>query len=386
MKKVKVGVIGCGMISEIYLKNMSTMFSSILEAYACADLSSEAANARAEQFGIKAMSVEEIIASPEIEVILNLTIPAAHYDISKRALLAGKHAYSEKPLAATLTQGKELVALAKEKGLFVSAAPDTFLGAGLQTCRRIIEDGKIGRPITAQAFMLSQGPEHFHPNPEFLYKDGAGPLLDVGPYYFTALMSLFGPAKRVSGLASAMYPSRTILSEASPRFKQEFSCEVDTFVSSGVEFENGVVANITTTWDLPFPYWESGLPLITVFGSKGSLILPDPNSFGGIGSTPISDVPGKFVALRIEGGNFEEIPLKYNFAHNSRGLGLADMAWCIRDGGEPKVSAEGSLHVLEMMLGVLESSKNGAHYVMETSCQIPEALYDNVPFNIDRRR
>jgi len=379
MEKVKVGVIGCGMISEIYIKNITTVFDSILEAYACADISHGAAKNRADQFGLRSMNIDELLAAPEIEMILNLTVPAAHYEISKRALLAGKHVYSEKPLAIEFDNGRELVALAKERGLFVGAAPDTFLGGGLQTCLQIIEDGTIGKPIGAQGFMLARGPESFHPNPEFFYKQGAGPLLDMGPYYFTALMSLFGPAKRVTGLASITYPQRTVLNKNSPVYNTQFSCEVDTFINGGVEFENGVIANIVTTWDLPFPYWESGLPLLEVFGSEGTLVLPDPNTFGGIGGSPMA-APGKFVKLRIGAGGFEDIPLKYGYTENSRGLGLADMAWCIRNGGAPRVSGEGSLHILEMMLGVLQSSEHGRHHIMETTCHRPEPLYGDVPF------
>jgi len=381
MTKVKVGVIGCGVISEIYLKNMTAMFDAILEVYACADVNTDAAAKRAGQFGIKAVGVDALLADPEVEVILNLTTPNAHHGISKRALLTGKHVYSEKPLATNFDDGKELVCLAKEKGLYVCAAPDTFLGAGLQTCRRIIEDGEIGIPIAAQGFMLARGPEHFHPNPEFLYKSGAGPLLDMGPYYFTALTTLFGPAKRVTGLATATYPTRTVLSDKSPKYQSQFPCGVDTYIIGSIAYCCGVIANVTTTWDLTFPYWESGMPLLTVFGSQGTLTLPDPNTFGGIGPPPLAMAePGKFVKLRIGAGSFEDIPLKYGYAANSRGLGLADMAWCIRNGGTPKINGECSLHVLEMMLGILESSKSGKHHVMETSCKLPEPLYDNVPW------
>lgn len=379
MKRVKVGVVGCGMISEIYLKNMTTMFDGILEAYACADMDVAAARRRGEQFGVKVMSVDELLADPEIEAVLNLTIPAAHYDIAKRALLAGKHAYSEKPLAMRLDQGRELLELASARELFVAAAPDTFLGGGLQTCRKLIEEGAIGTPISAQGLMLAHGPESFHPNPAFFYQEGAGPLLDMGPYYLTALTSLFGPVRRVTGLAKATYPTRKVLSAASPRHGEEFPCTVDTFISGGLEFENGVIGSLTVTWDLTGPYWKSGLPLLEVFGSAGTLILPDPNAFGGLGDSPMGE-PGKCVKLRRGAGQFEEIPVRYGYCENSRGLGLADMAWCIRGGGAPRVSGEGSLHVLEIMLGILDSSKSGCHHVMETTCAQPAPLYDNVPF------
>ena len=379
MRKVKVGVIGCGMISEVYLSNLTGMFENILEVLACADILADAANKRAEQFGSMAVSVDDLIADPAIEVVLNLTTPASHYSISKRALTAGKHVYSEKPLAASVDEGKELVALAKEKGLFLCAAPDTFLGAGMQTCRSLIENGAIGIPIAAQGFMLAYGPERFHPNPEFFYKDNAGPLLDMGPYYLTALTALFGPVCRVNGLSSALFGTRTVLNEKSPNYLAEFPCCVGTYVSGGIEFESGLTANLTATWDMPFPYWESGFPLLTVFGNEGTLVLPDPNMYGGIGGSPWEE-PGKFVKLRLSAGEFEEIPIKDGYTTNSRGLGLADMAWCILNGGKPKASGEIALHVLETMLGILKSSKSGMCHVMETSCIQPDPLYDKAPF------
>lgn len=381
MERVKVGIVGCGMISEIYLKNITTTFSGILEAVACADLNPAAAEVRAKQFGLQALPVEALIAHPEIEVVLNLTIPAAHYEINKKALLAGKHAYCEKPLAITVEQGRELVDLAKEKGLLVGAAPDTFLGGGIQTCLKLIEEGAIGTPIGAQGFMLAKGPETFHPNPAFLYQEGAGPLMDMGPYYFTALYALFGPAKRVSGFSKCTYPTRKVQSDKSPKFGEEFDCQVDTYICGNIEFENGVIANVTTSWDMTYSYWDSGLPMLQVFGSKGTLILPDPNTFGGLYEHGPFGPVGESIKLRRGAGVWEDIPLRYGFVENSRGLGLADFARCIRHGGTPRITGEGSLHVLEMMLGVLNSAKTGMICNMNTSCQKPAGLFDDVAFD-----
>lgn len=379
MDRVKVGIVGCGMISEIYLKNMTTVFDTILEAYACADLNPAAAQKRAEQFGLRAMSVEELLADPQVEIVLDLTIPAAHADIGRKALLAGKHHYSEKPLAIRYEDGVQLLELAEEKGLYAVSAPDTFLGGGLQTCRKLLEDGAIGQPVFAQGMMISRGPETFHPNPKFFYEEGAGPLMDMGPYYYTALLSLFGPAARVSGSAKCTLPSRTALAESSPYHGQQFPCEVDTFISGTIDFVSGMTANVTTCWDLPNAYWESGLPLLQVFGTKGMLILPDPNTFGGICNHPMREV-GTTVKLRRGDGPFEEIPVMYGYTENSRCLGLADLAWCIRTGEEPRITPGSSLHVLEMMLGVLESSRSGSYHQMQTTCKQPQPMYDNVPF------
>lgn len=375
MERLKVGLAGCGMISEIYLKNMRQKFDKILEPYACADIIPEAANKRAEQFGMKAArSVDELITDPQVDIVLNLTTPAAHTEISRKALLAGKHAYSEKPFATNLKDGEELLALAKKNGLLVAAAPDTFLGGGLQTCRRLLEDGSIGTPISATGTMLAWGPERFHPHPEFLYEEGAGPLLDMGPYYITAMVSLLGPATRVSGMAKSTFPERTKIQTG-----EKFASNVETFISGMLEFENGVIANVTTSWDMQFPYWQSKLPLLEIFGSSGTMILPDPNTFCGISDDPMVKI-GDYVQVRKGSGEFEEVPVEFGYFENSRGLGLADFAWAIRNGGEPRVNGEMSLHVLEIMLGILESARNGAAYSIKNTCKKPEPLYGVVPF------
>lgn len=358
------------MISETYLDNIASLFDSVLKVRACADIDRAAAEKRARQFGIKQMSIDEMMADPEIEIILNLTVPEAHYEIAKKSLTSCKHTYSEKPLAIRLKDGEELIALAKAKGLLIAAAPDTFLGGGLQTCRRILDEGRVGMPIGAQGFMLSWGPERFHPNPSFLYREGAGPLFDMGPYYLTALISLFGPVKLVSGHAKCSYPTREVIADGSPILGETFPCNVDTYVSACLEFRNGVIANLVFSWDMALPYWEAGLPLMQVFGSKGDIIMPDPNTFGGVGSTPKGDI-GKVIKLRAGAGEYEDIPVVTDYIGNSRGLGLAEMARCIRYGGAPRVSGEIALHVLEVMHGIQEASGGGAYYTMKTSCACP---------------
>ena len=374
MKKVTVGVIGCGMISEIYLQNMTTIFSNVLEVVACADMNRETAAKRAEQFSLRVETVDGLLADSEIELIVNLTVPAAHYEISKKGLLAGKHIYSEKPLAEKLEQGLELVQLAEERGLSIAAAPDTFLGAGLQTCRDIIDSGRLGDLVGAFGFMLSKGPETFHPNPAFFYQPGGGPLLDMGPYYVTALVSLLGPAVRVTGISKNQSPNRKVQNPDSPNYGTEFPCVADSFSAVLVEFANGVIANVTTTWDMPYPYWEAELPLMTVNGTKGTLTLPDPNAFCGITPSLFAPEPGKFVRLRQGMDAPEEVPLKEGFIQNSRGLGPADMALSIRNGTASSMSGRQSLHVLEIILGALESSKTNQTYQLKTTCERPVPL------------
>jgi len=374
VKKTTIGVIGCGMISEIYLQNMTGIFCNYLEVIACADLNYETAVKRAEQFGLRVDTVEGLLRDPEIELIVNLTIPAAHYEISKKSLLAGKHVYSEKPLAEKFEQGIELVQLAAEHKLSIAAAPDTFLGAGFQTCRDVIDRGELGELVSAFGFMLSKGPETFHPNPAFFYQPGGGPLLDMGPYYFTALTSLLGPAVRVTGISKSQTPTRKVQNPDSPLYDTTFPCVADSFTAALVEFANGVIANVTTSWDMPVPYWESGLPLMTVHGTKGTLTMPDPNTFCGIMPSLFAPEPGKFVKLRLGMDQVKEVPVKEGFIQNSRGLGVADLALAIQNDTASSISGAQSLHVLEIMHGVLESSKTNQMYQLKTAMERPATL------------
>ena len=275
VNKVKIGIIGCGNISDIYLKNCTQVFDN-LEVVACADLIHERAQAKAEQYNLaKACSVEELLRDPEIEIVVNLTTPDAHAEVCLAALKAGKNVYVEKPLAITREDGKKILELAKEKGLLVGGAPDTFLGAGIQTCRKLIDDGWIGEPIGATAFMVNHGHESWHPDPEFYYKVGGGPMFDMGPYYLTALIALMGPVKRVTGSARITFPERVITSE--PKYGTKITVDVPTHVAGIMDFESGAIGTILTSFDV----WDSQLPRIEVYGTTGSMIVPDPNTFGG---------------------------------------------------------------------------------------------------------
>lgn len=361
MSRVKVGVIGCGMISEVYMKNCKERFDN-LELVACADLVEEAARRRAEQFQIRACTVEELLADPQIEIVLNLTIPSEHAKVSLQALKAGKSAYSEKPFATNYEEGLALLAYAKEHHLLVGSAPDTFMGDGLQTCARILEEGKIGRPFAGQAFMLSRGPESFHPNPEFFYQPGAGPLLDWGPYYITTLVALLGPVKCVTGVGRITYPVRKVKSAKSPRFGQEFPVEVPTYLAGILEFANEAVVNLTMSFDMQFPYWESELPYIRIYGTEGTLSLPDVNKFEGP------------VMLRQGDKGSVELKVEGNFTENCRGMGLADMAHCLRTGEPYRTNGELAFHVSEILLGLSESARTKERYILKTTCERPKLL------------
>ncbi len=359
MSSVKIGVVGCGNISNVYLESGKKF--DVLDIVAVADLDLERAKAKAAEHGIaRALSVVELLADPEIEIVLNLTIPKAHYDVCKAALDAGKHTYVEKPLSLTRDQGRDLLRIAKEKNLRVGGAPDTFLGAALQTCRKLIDDGAIGRPVAATAFMMAGGVEKWHPNPEFFYKPGGGPMLDMGPYYLTALISLLGPIRRVTGSAQMSFSERVITSQ--PLSGQTIIVETPTHIAGVLDFVNGAVGTIITSFDV----WAHNLPPIEIHGSEGSLSVPDPNYFGGV------------VKLYRE-GKWEEVPLTHGYEESSRGIGVADMAYAIQENRPQRASGELAFHVLDAMYGFLDSSEQGRHYLMESAGVRPDALPEKWP-------
>lgn len=341
MKQAKVAMVGVGDISGIYLENISTRFTN-LNLVGVYDLAREKAEAAKEKYSIAKIynSLEELLADPEIDIVLNLTRPCEHYAISMAALQAGKHVYCEKPLASTLEEGRTLAETARQKGLLLGGAPDTFLGAGIQTCRKLVDDGFIGTPVGGAAFMICHGHEGWHPNPEFYYQKGGGPMMDMGPYYLTALVNLLGGVSKVSGFSKTSFPQRTIKSQ--PKHGQVIQVEVPTWVNGMLQFENGAAATIFTTFDV---YYDSQARL-EIYGSHGTLIVPDPNGFGG----PVR-------LWRPEEKEWREMPLLFPYQENSRGLGLADMASALLSGGDFRASSEQTLHVLEIMTAIEESAK-----------------------------
>ncbi|MBP1931338.1 Gfo/Idh/MocA family protein [Ammoniphilus resinae] len=360
MNNVKVGIIGCGMISGIYLKNITETFKN-MKVIALADIDLERAKARAMDFNIPlACSPEELIANPEIEMVINLTIPRAHAPISLQALEAGKHVFVEKPLAVTRDEGQKVLHMAKSNGLYIGSAPDTFLGGGIQTCRKVIDEGWIGEPIAANAFLLKRGPEIFHPNPDFFYEEGGGPMFDMGPYYLTALINLIGPIRRVTSSAKASFPERTIMS--GPRKGEKVPVHIPTHIAGIMEFDNGAIGSIITSFDV----WGTQLPRIEIYGTAGTLIVPDPNTFGG----PI------FIKRQGE-TEWSEIPLVFGMTENSRGIGASDMANAIREGRSHRANGELAYHVLDVMHSFLDASSKGIHVEIGSYCSRPE------PFSIN---
>ncbi|NJD01423.1 MAG: Gfo/Idh/MocA family oxidoreductase [Ruminiclostridium sp.] len=357
MKRVKTGIIGCGNISGIYLTNCTKVFKA-LDVVAVADLDISRAEAKAAEHGIpRACTVKELLSDPEIEIVINLTIPAAHAEINMAALEAGKNVHVEKPLAITREDGRKILALAKAKGLLVGCAPDTFMGGGIQTCRKLIDDGWIGKPVAATAFMTCHGHESWHPDPEFYYKVGGGPMFDMGPYYLIALVNLIGPVARVTGSAKVTFPERTITS--APKYGTKISVETPTHLAGVMDFENGAVGTIITSFDI----WHANLPRIEIYGTEGSLSVPDPNNFGG----PV-------LVRRHNTAQWSEIPLTHGYAENSRGIGVCDMAYALRKGRSNRADGKLAMHVLDIMHGFHDASKEGKHCDITEKCERPAAL------------
>jgi predicted dehydrogenase len=353
---VRVGLIGCGYISEIYLRNAARFAS--YEIVACADAVPDRALEKAAEHGIPyVMTVGDLLAEPDIEVVLNLTTPDAHAAIAQSALDAGKGVYNEKPLTISLAEGARLVETAQQSGLRLGAAPDTFLGAGLQTCRQLLDEGVIGEPVAATAFMLNHGHEGWHPQPDFYYQLGGGPLFDMGPYYLTALVSLLGPIRRVTGSARASFSERTIRSQ--PRAGERIPVEVPTHLASVLDFASGPIGTLVTSFDV----WADNTPQLEIYGSEGSLSVPDPNTFGGP------------VRLRLVGDDdWRDVPVTLPYADNSRGLGLADMAAALRSGEPHRASGDLAYHVLEVMHAVETASSEGRHIEIVSAPARPEPL------------
>jgi predicted dehydrogenase len=358
--KYKVGIVGCGNISGIYLKNLPSFEN--LEVTAVADLDLDRASAKAEEFGVaRALTVEEMLAS-DVDVIVNLTIPAAHGEIGLAALNAGKHVYNEKPLSIELEDARKMLELAKSKNLRVGCAPDTFLGAGLQTARAVLDAGTIGQPVGAHAMMVSTGPEAWHPDPEFFFKRGAGPLFDMGPYYITALVHLFGAVKRVTANARITHASRTVGS--GPKKGQQITVETPTHIAGVLEFSAGMLATLTMSFDA----MQGSAPNIEIMGSQGALLVNDPNMFTGVLQTRDSKY------------DWHDVPIMRPYSENTRGLGVADMMKAHSESRAHRASGELAFHALEVMHGVLTAAQESRFVDILSQPAQPAPLGENEIF------
>ena len=363
---LRIGVVGCGNISTTYFR-LSPLFKGI-EITACADLNPDAAEKAASTYGVKAMEPAKLIKSKTIDIVLNLTVPDQHFAISLAAVKAGKHVYSEKPLTLSLKDGLKLRDTAAAKGVKVCCAPDTFLGGAHQRARKAIEDGEIGKITSGTAHVMGFGMEHWHPNPDFFFKPGGGPILDMGPYYVGNLINLIGPVKRVAALASSAKPVRTISSQ--PRAGETIAVETPTNIHALLEFHNGATVTLSTSWDV----WKHRHANMELYGTEGSLFVPDPNFFGGdVLSTrksgdaaplpawdhplgvPNQDHPGARVA-------------------NYRSAGLADLAAAVHGNRDARCSIDRTLHAVEVMTAALKSGAEGKFVELKTTCTQPAPL------------
>lgn len=355
----KIGIIGTGTIAPAYMRGMA-LFPDDIQVVACADLNTIRAQAFAEEYGLRAMPIKDLLADDEVEIVLNLTIPAAHVDVALQTIAAGKHAYAEKPIAIDADGGNQVMEAAAKAGVQVGCAPDTFLGAGGQTARSIIESGAIGRPIAATAFMLSRGPEPWHPNPFFYYQAGGGPMLDMGPYYLTALVNLLGSMKRVAAITGAGVTERVAGHEGVKG--QPVPVEVQTHHSGTIEFTSGAIATVVTSFDI----YKHNMPRIEIHGTEGSLSVPDPNRFDGEVQlwTPAS-------------GEWKVV----EHTHRSdvqRGIGVADMARSIAAGETPRASGALANHVLDAMLAFEKSSNSNTIVMLDAADVQPSPLPVNL--------
>ena len=353
MQPVRIGLIGCGMISAAYLRAAKTF--GVLEFVACADLNPEAAQRTQAAFGVPAISVEELLARDDIEAVLNLTVPAAHGEVNLAAIAAGKHIYCEKPFGLDVAEGERVLAAADAAGVRTGCAPDTFLGGGHQTVRQLIDQGAVGKPVAGTAFMMGRGHEFWHPNPAFFYQPGGGPLFDMGPYYLTALVHALGPVRRVAAITGRGRHRRVISSQ--PHAGEAIDVRVDTHAAGTLEFAGGALVTVVMSFDVQLHSNRH----IEIHGTEASLAVPDPNGFGG--------------KVRVSNGrDWEERALTHGYTENMRSIGLADMCVGIRTKRPHRCDGRLAQHVLEVMAAFGASSAERRHIDIQSSPERPAPL------------
>ena len=368
MSKTVIGLIGCGNISDAYLRGAAR--SNAIRVKACSDLRPEAAQAKAAEYGVSAMPVQQLLADPEISIVVNLTVPMTHAAVSQQILNAGKHAYSEKPLAANFADSAGLMELSRARNLRVGCAPDTFLGASHQACRRLIDSGAIGVPVGGSAVVMSHGMESWHPNPEFFFKQGGGPILDVGPYYITQLVNLLGPVRRAVALGTIGNATRTVTSE--PLKGSTIDVEVLTTVNGVLEFANGANISLSASWDV----WKHNRASpIEIYGTEGTLLGVDPNFFGNVPRVCKPDGDWQDVAIGAHPFGIPNREMRNGTMQaDYRSVGLVDMAMAIRQGRPHRASGDLALHVLEVLEALEVSSRSGQFVSIRSRCDRPEPV------------
>ena len=361
---------GCGNISGTYLRNLTGLFGKRVKVSAVTDLIEEKAVNASKKFNVRHIKkTADLIQDPEVDIILNITEPLNHYGVSMEALSNGKHVYSEKAICVRREEADDVLKLAGEKGLRVGGSPDTFLGPAIQACRKIIDDGWIGRPVAANAFLMNHGMEHWHPNPDFFYQTGGGPLFDVGVYYVTSLVNLLGPVKRVSGSAQKGQAERLITSE--PLNGTVIKVGVPTHIAGVMDFASGAVGVIVASNDV----YSHSMPCIEIYGTEGTLQVPDPNYFRGeIKLKRFRDENWSTVPNLLQSPDNPKDKDDWHLVNNLRGLGITDMAEAIAEGRPHRASAELTYHVLDIMQGIHDASASGKYCEMKSSCKRPDPL------------
>jgi predicted dehydrogenase len=361
-KDLRVGIIGCGNISTAYLQ-LASMFKGY-DIVAVADINMDNARARAAEFDVRAQTVDDLLAAADVDLVINLTIPAAHVDVSRAILKAGKHVYSEKPFVLSLAEAQELGDIAKAEGVRIGSAPDTFMGGSHQLARNLIDAGAIGKVTSGTAVVMSSGMEDWHPNPDFFFQKGGGPILDLGPYYICNLVQLLGPVQKVTSFTGMASDTRTI--QNGPRNGETVPVETPTTIHSVLSFESGAIITLLASWDV----WASNHPIMELYGSEGTMDVPDPNFFGGI--LTVTERSGDPVEKSWDHPfsvpNFEETQANY------RGAALADMALAIAEGLPHRCNDEFATHVVEVMTAILEAGETGTVMTMTTTCSKPDVL------------
>lgn len=355
---MRIGMVGTGQISGAYLRTLPALAN--LRVTAVADLDEDRARAVAATVpGVRAVTAQELYAADDVDLVLNLTVPAAHAEVAHAAIAAGKHVYGEKPLAATTTEARAVLRAAEAAGVRVGCAPDTVLGTGVQSARAVLDAGELGTPVAATAFMVVAGHELWHPAPEFYYRPGGGPLFDMGPYYLTALLTLLGPVRRVVGMTSASRTVRTI--EQGPRAGTRFPVEVATHVTGVLEHTSGALSTLVMSFDV----WAAGLPHIEIYCTEGSLSLPDPNHFDG---------PVRLFRAGAESKGWEDVPVRGGYQAAERGYGIADLAAAHAVGIPHRADGRLAYHVLEIMEALLSASETGQTVGVAGTCVRPAAV------------
>jgi len=368
LERMRAGILGCGVISRIYLRDLQRLFSGDVEVTAAADLDESRARRLAEEFSVpKALTPEKLLADEDIELVINLTPPKMHTRLNRQILEAGKHLFCEKPFALTLPEAEETLRLAEEKGLAVGCAPDTFMGSALSTCRKLIRDGWIGKPLYATANMMYSMVELWHPEPEPFYQAGGGPIYDMGGYYISALVSFFGSVTRIQAVSAAGFETRTIYT--GPRAGQTVPVETPTFYAAILETARGVIVTMNFSFDI----WKSSLPLFEIYGTEGTLAVPDPNHHGGSPRVYRKEqrLAESFGGEDLGKGEFFPLPeMQQNVGEYVRGLGVADLARAIREGRPCAANGKLALHVVDVMTGIMESARTGAPYLPRTAYEM----------------